>query len=156
MIVMLPKRARVYSSDGKAIGRLSSINGDHFVSEKQGLIMDEEYRIPIQAVECVLPDKDVPTIEVGLSEEQLRHGHEIVEAKPNSDLIKGKVDTELKMPVSKQLIRYSAVEYFQSMRVKANKTIPVGYACDMCKAKFDNPSSLERHRSVAHKGPVGL
>lgn len=154
---MLPDRARVYSSDRKEVGRVSSVNSDYFVSVKQGVIVDEEYRIPIRAVEGVLPDKEAPIVEVGLSEEQLRHGHEIVEERPNSNLVKGKVDTELRMPAGKQLIRYSAIEYFQNMHINRTEgSLPLGYACDMCQAKFDNPSSLNKHRSVAHKGPVGL
>lgn len=154
---MLPDNARVYSSDKKEIGKVSSVNAKYFVSLKQGLVMDEEYRIPIQAVAGVLPDEEALIVEVGLSEEQLRHGYEIIEGRPNSDLVKGKVNSELRMPTGKQLIRYSAIEYFENVRIsKTGNSLPSGYACDVCAARFDNPENLDKHRSKAHKGPVGL
>lgn len=154
---MLPGRAKVYSSDRKELGKVSSINDDYFVSLKQGLIVDEEYRIPIMAVEGVLPDKDEMVVEVGLNEEQLRHGYEVVEGRTGSDLVKGRVDEELRMPAGKQLIRYNALEYYQQVRLeKTRGAIPSGYSCDMCSAKFDNAGALEKHRFKAHKGPIGL
>lgn len=154
---MLPNRAKVYSSDRKELGSVSGTNDDYFVSLKQGLIIDEEYRIPIRAVEGVLPGKEEMIIEVGLNEEQLRHGYEIVEGRTGSDLVKGRVGSELRMPTGKQLIRYNALEYYHHADLdKAKGLRPLGYACDMCHAKFDSPRTLEKHRSKVHKGPVGL
>lgn len=97
---------------------MSSVNDDYFVSLKQGLIVDEEYRIPIMAVEGVLPEKDEMVVEVGLNEEQLRHGYEVVEGRTGSDLVKGRVNEELRVPTGKQLIRYNALEYYQHSRPK--------------------------------------
>ena len=157
---MLPDSAKVYSSDKKEVGRLTEVNDDYFVSLKPGLVMDEEHRIPIRAVECVMPDNNELMIEVSLSEEQLRHGYEIVEGRPNSDLVKGKTDTDFRMPTKKQVIRYNAIEYFEHHRPKRVRHTPpppgVPYACDRCAAKFDSPRSLNRHRSLVHKGPVGI
>jgi hypothetical protein len=154
---MLPVHAKVYSSDKKEMGSVSNVRDDYFVAMKKGIVMDEEYHIPKQAVEGVVPEKEEWVVEVGLSEEQLRHGYEIVEGKTGSDLVKGRTESELKLPTGKQLIRYSAVEYFRDARLtSAEGSLPAGYACDMCNAKFDNSGSLEKHRSKAHKGPVGL
>lgn len=154
---MLPVHARVYSSDRKEVGSVSDVRDDYFVSVKKGIIMDEEFHIPKQVIEGVVPEKADLIVEVGLSEEQLRHGYEIVEGKTGSDLVKGQVESELKLPTDKQLIRYSAVEYFRDVLLASPKgSLPAGYACDMCDAKFDNPDALEKHRSKAHKGPVGL
>jgi hypothetical protein len=152
---MLPNRARVYSSDRKEMGSVENIGGDYFVSMKRGIVMDEEYGIPVQAVEGVVPGNKDLIVEVCLSEEQLRHGYEIVEGKTGSDLVKGQVESELRLPAGKQLIRYNAVEYFQDARLARTKgALATGYSCNMCHAKFDNPGSLEKHRSKAHKGPV--
>lgn len=154
---MLPVHARVYSSDKKEMGSVSNVRDDYFVSMKKGIVVDEEYHIPKQAIEGVVPEKADLIVEIGLSEEQLRHGYEIVEGKTGSDLVKGQVESELRLPAGKQLIRYSAVEYFRDVRLASPKgSLAAGYACDMCNAKFDNPYSLEKHRSKAHKGPVGL
>jgi hypothetical protein len=154
---MLPSRAKVYSADKKDIGEVSSINGDYFVSFKQGLVVDEEYRIPLKAIEGVLPSSEEMIVEVGLNEEQLKHGYEVVEERTGSDLIKGKSESELKLPTGKQLIRYSAMEYYRRVRLDRTKgNIPSGYACDMCNAKFDKAGALEKHRMNIHKGPIGL
>lgn len=154
---MLPVHAKVYSSDKKEMGSVSNVRDDYFVSMKKGIVMDEEYHIPKRAVEGVVPGKEELVVEVGLSEEQLRHGYEIVEGKTGSDLVKGRTESELKLPTGKQLIRYNAIEYFRDGRLASTEgSVPAGYACDMCHAKFDKPDALEKHRSKAHKGPVGL
>lgn len=154
---MLPDGAKVYSSDRKDMGEISNINGDYFVSIKHGVIVDEEYRIPIRAVEGVLPENTDMIVEVGLNQDQLRHGYEVLDERTGSDLIKGKTDSELKLPSGKQRIRYNAIEYYQRVHLDRTKgNIPSGYACDMCNAKFDKASALEKHRLRIHKEPVGL
>lgn len=166
--------ARVYTSDGKDAGRVAEVDEEYFTSSRKGVVTDEEFRIPLGAIARVEPAKDGgdAVVRLALDEEQLKHGYEFVKGRPNSELVKGRTESELKLPLQKQLIRYEALKAENNdtpatAAAPPPPSLPAGrgapssdaeyyYICDMCAEKFGGADDLQKHRSEAHGGPVGV
>jgi hypothetical protein len=171
--------ARVYTSDGKDAGRVTEVDEEYFTSSRKGVVTDEEFRIPLGAIARVEPTEGGNSssggdavVRLALDEEQLKHGYEFVKGRPNSELVKGRTESELKLPLQKQVIRYEALkaEGNDAPVAAAAPPLPAGggagggppsdaeyyYICDMCAEKFGGADDLQKHRSEAHGGPVGV
>lgn len=159
--------ARVYTSDGKDAGRVTEADEEYFTSSRKGVVTDEEFRIPLGAIARVEPAEGGSSggdavVRLALDEEQLKHGYEFVKGRPNSGLVKGRTGSELKLPLQKQVIRYEALRA-DGNDAPATAAAPAAdlprdaeYSCDMCAEKFGGADDLQRHRSEAHGGPVGI
>jgi hypothetical protein len=153
--------AEVYTLDGKSAGRIVEVNEEYFTSRKTGFVSDEEYRIPLDAISYIEPAKgDMIIIRLALNEKQLKHGYEFIRGKPNSEFVSGKVESEPKLISEKPMIHYEAIEPLEEniSLYSPTEELPheVKYSCDMCKEKFDNADTLQRHRAIAHRGPIGI
>ncbi|HKU50204.1 MAG TPA: PRC-barrel domain-containing protein [Nitrososphaera sp.] len=153
--------AKVYASDGEDVGEITGVSDEYFTITKKGLIMDEEYRVPVNAILNIESenDSDIPAVMLSLNEEQLKHGSEFTTERPNSGIVSGKVGSELRIPSVKPNIRYEAMPPPKEERAQAPRTGASNqdeYICDMCAAKFEGADELEEHRRSVHKGPVGV
>jgi sporulation protein YlmC with PRC-barrel domain len=157
----LLENAEVYTSDGKSAGRIVKVNKEYFTSSKGGLVSDEEYRIPLDAISYIeSATGDMIIVRLKLNENQLKHGYEFVKGKPNSEFVSGRAESEPKFISEKPLIHYEAIEPLEENISLSSTTegLPkkVEYSCDMCNEKFDDTERLEEHRGKEHKGPVGI
>ncbi len=166
----------VVTSDGKKIGNVKRIeNGDYFLVCKKGILTDEEMRIPISAA---LPknrgsSRNDEPVRLNMTEESLKHGREIVTGRPNSEFIHGREDSEPKLGLQKQVVHFDPVEHTEESKKRGISAPPVNadhqavlkpddktnrtlYTCDMCTAKFNRSSDLQRHRGESHKAPVNI
>jgi hypothetical protein len=163
--------AHVFTSDGKDAGRVTGMEAGYFTSARKGIVENEEFRIPLKAIARIEPasGKDRVVVRLALSEDQLKHGYGFVKGRPNSPLVEGSSGSEPLIPSGKQTIRYEALEpalHGDAAGATAAEPPPAAaatappparrYACDMCPSKFDDRASLQKHRSEAHGGPVGL
>ncbi|WP_415280690.1 hypothetical protein [Candidatus Nitrososphaera sp. FF02] len=153
------ENARVYTSDEKNVGKVVQVDEEYFTSLKKGLMVNEEYRIPLDAISDISAGDGVPIVRLALSKEQLKHGHEFVKGRPNSGFVSGRTESEPKIPLEKQVIRYEATRPLEgNVSLAPEHEPPPGgrYSCDMCEEKFDDADGLQGHRGRVHKGPVGV
>ncbi|AIF84245.1 hypothetical protein NTE_02191 [Candidatus Nitrososphaera evergladensis SR1] len=152
--------AKVYTSDKKSAGRVTRVDTEYFTTFKKGLTVDEEYRIPLDAILDVQTTEKSAVVKLALSREQLKHGYEILKGEPNSELVSGKAESELKIPFKKQVIHYEATKPLEeNIAITPSKEgLPhdTQYSCDMCAEKFDDADSLQTHRADVHKGATGI
>ena len=92
--IMFPdryKNAQVVTSDGKKLGTVKSLDSKSLVVFKKGLIRDEEFHIPINAVlhydrksgKGIEDNESISNIMLNLSEKEVKHGFEFVgDSKP--------------------------------------------------------------------------
>lgn len=170
------KNAQVVTSDGKKIGTVKSLDRDSLVVFKKGLIRDEEFHIPINAVSHynsksgkgieVNSISDIRTtksvsIKLNLSEKEVKHGFEFVgDSKPNSDLVSGKTDSGYNFGL-KETIRYEALMPNSEKNLdpaSSTDKLPSKqeYICDMCMQKFYNSNELQEHRKDLHSAATGV
>jgi hypothetical protein len=178
MPVSLEEDTEVISSDGKKVGKVKRVEEDdgYFIVYKKGFTTDEEIRVPLSAI---LPRKDDGSassepIMLNMSEETLKHGHEFVQGKPNSNFMHGIRESEPKLTTEKQLIHFEPVEPAEAPNKTGISSPPVTkqhqailkpgegtstaalYSCDMCAAKFDKSEDLQTHRGESHNAPVNI
>ena len=154
---MALRGADVYSQEGKRIGRVRDASSDYFIAFKRGLVMDEEFRIPVSAVSAVERGDSGRIVRVNLSEEQLRHGFEFSRGRPNSDVVSGAAGAESKIRQERQVIHYESIEPVNEPVAQQSAPPAVSeYLCDMCDKKFSKPESLQRHRARQHKAATGI
>jgi sporulation protein YlmC with PRC-barrel domain len=175
MPISLKEDTEVITSDGKKIGKVKTIeNEDYFIVSKKGLLTDEEIRVPATAILARKGDSaDNEPIRLNMSEETLKHGFEFVQAQPNSEFMHGKQESEPKVSLQKQVIRFEPVVPTEEANKTGISSPPVTkqheavlksdendttsyYSCDMCPAKFDKSEELQRHRGENHKAPVNI
>ena len=175
MPISLEEDTEVITSDGKKIGKVKTIeNEDYFIVSKKGLLTDEEIRVPVTAILARKADSaDNEPIRLNMSEETLKHGFEFVQAEPNSEFMHGKQESEPKVSLQKQVIRFEPVVPTEEANNTGISSPPVTkqheavlksggdsttsfYSCDMCPAKFDKSEELQRHRGESHKAPVNI
>ncbi len=153
------ENARVYTADEKDIGRVTEVDSEYFTSLKKGLMINEEYRIPLDTISYISAGDGPPVVRLAMKKEQLKHGHGFKKGRPNSEFVSGESDSEPKIPSGKQVIRYEATKPLEgNIAISPKREPPAGgkYSCDMCDKKFDRADSLQRHRGQVHKGPVGI
>ncbi len=153
------KNARVYTVDEKDVGRVTEVNSEYFTPLKKGIIVNEEYRIPLDAISGVSAEGRAPVVRLALNKEQLKHGHEFVKGRPNSGFVSGESESEPKIPAGKQVIRCEAARPLEgNIAISPEQVLPPEgvYSCDMCEEKFDSAENLQDHRGRVHKGPVGI
>lgn len=175
MSISLEEDTEVITSDGKKIGKVKRIeNEDYFIVSKKGLLTDEEIRVPVTAI---LTRKggsaDNEPIRLNMSEETLKHGFEFMQAEPNSEFMHGKQESEPKVSLEKQVIRFEPIVPTEDANKTGISSPPVTkqheavlkstedsttsfYSCDMCPAKFDKSEELQRHRGESHKAPLNI
>ena len=150
----------VFTLNGKNIGKVSKIDNDHFTVYNQGLIQDEEFRIPISAISHfdIKAGKEDTSVILNVNEEQIKHGYEIVSKKPNSELVSGKYNSQYKIPLEKEVIHYETIQHFKENAASSTDKLPSReeYICDMCMEKFKNPDKLQQHRAEKHSAPIGI
>jgi sporulation protein YlmC with PRC-barrel domain len=175
MPISLKEDTEVITSDGKKIGKVKTIeNEDYFIVSKKGLLTDEEIRVPATAILARKGDSaDNEPIRLNMSEETLKHGFEFVQAQPNSEFMHGKQESEPKVSLQKQVIRFEPVVPTEEANRTGISSPPVTkqheavlksdendttsyYSCDMCPAKFDKSEELQRHRGESHTAPVNI
>jgi len=175
MPISLEENTEVITSDGKKIGKIKRIeNEDYFIVSKKGLLTDEEIRVPVTAIIARKGGSaDNEPIRLNMSEESLKHGFEFVQAEPNSEFMHGKQESEPKISLQKQVIRFEPVVPTEEANEIGVSSPPVTkqheavlktgedgatsyYSCDMCPAKFDKSEELQRHRGESHKAPVNI
>ncbi len=175
MPISLKEDTEVITSDGKKIGKVKTIeNEDYFIVSKKGLLTDEEIRVPAAAILARKGDSaDNEPIRLNMSEETLKHGFEFVQAQPNSEFMHGKQESEPKVSLQKQVIRFEPVVPTEEANKTGISSPPVTkqheavlksdvngttsyYSCDMCPAKFDKSEELQRHRGESHTAPVNI
>ena len=151
--------AEVRTLDGEDIGNITKVDDEYFSTWKKGVFTDEEYRIPLEAILHVEPVNDkTPIVLLALSEEQVKHGYEFLKEKPNSEIVSGRVQSELRLPSGKPVIHYEAKPIEDNAAASKPKPLSgVGqYRCDMCAEKFDEADTLQLHRGRVHKAPTGI
>jgi hypothetical protein len=169
------KNAQVVTSDGKKIGIVKSIDSNSLVAFKKGLIRDEEFHIPINAIsqygrKSGKSIKDNSTskaktaksvsIKLNLSEKEVKHGFEFIgDNKPNSDLVSGKSDSGYNLGL-RETIRYEALMPNSEKNFDPASSIDKlpskqEYICDMCMQKFYNSNELQDHRKD-HSAATGV
>jgi hypothetical protein len=154
--------AEVYTVDEKSAGRIVKVNTEYFIAHKRGLVTDEECRIPLDAISYLeAAEGDMIIVGLALNEKQLKHGHEFVKGKPNSEFVSDEAESEPKAPTGKQVIYYEAMEPLKENIAAARHSSEgllqtVEYNCDMCMEKFESADDLQKHRSKAHKEPIGI
>ena len=175
MPISLEEEVEVITSDGKKIGKVKRIeNEDYFIVSKKGLLTDEEIRVPVTAILTRRGGSaDNEPIRLNMNEETLKHGFEFVQAQPNSEFMHGKRESEPKVSLEKQVIRFEPVVPTEEANKTGISSPPVTkqheavlkngedsttsfYSCDMCPAKFDKSEELQRHRGESHKAPVNI
>lgn len=150
------KGAEVFTLEGKRIGRIKEISSGYFTAFKLGLVTDEEFRIPMSAISAVENHGSSMIIRLSLKEEQVKHGHEFLKGKPNSEFVGGVAESEPKIPDEKQLIHYESANAAEETRTIERPPATSEYLCDMCDEKFASPSELQEHRALQHKAPTGI
>jgi hypothetical protein len=156
---MALENAKVYTADEKDVGKVTEVGSEYFTSLKKGIVVDEEYRIPLDTISDISAVDGTVIVRLALSQEQLKHGHEFTKGRPNSEFVSGRSESEPKIPSGKQGIRYEATKPLEgNIAISPKSEPPAGgvYSCDMCEKKFDRAESLQRHRGRVHKGPVGI
>jgi hypothetical protein len=177
--VMFPdgyKNVQVVTSDGKKIGTVKGIESNSLVVFKRGLIRNEEFHIPINAVSHYgskfgkdIEDNRMPKtkitesvrIQLNLSEKEVKHGYEFVgDTKPNSDLVSGKTNSGYNLGL-KETIRYEALMLNSEKNLdpaSSTDKLPSKqeYICDMCMQKFYNSNELQDHRKDLHSAATGV
>ena len=150
--------AEVRTLDGEDIGNITKVDDEYFSTWKKGVITDEEYRIPIEAILHIEPVINKrPVVLLALSEVQVKHGYEFMKEKPNSEIVSGRVGSELRLPSGKPAVHYEAKPIEDNAAAKPEPlSREVQYTCDMCAEKFDEPDSLQLHRRQVHKAPIGI
>ena len=175
MRISLEEDTEVITSDGKKMGKVKRIeNEDYFIVSKKGLLTDEEIRIPVTAIVTRKGGSaDNEPIRLNMSEETLKHGFEYVQAEPNSEFMHGKQESEPKVSLQKQVIRFEPVVPTEDSNKTGISSPPVSkhheavlksgedgttslFSCDMCPARFDKSEELQRHRGESHKAPVNI
>jgi hypothetical protein len=175
MPISLEEDTEVITSDGKKIGKIKRIeNEDYFIVYKKGVLTDEEIRVPVTSILARKSGSaNNEPIKLNISEETLKHGFEFVQGKPNSEFMHGKQESEPKISLEKQLIRFEPVEQAEEASVtgisspavtgqheavfkaREDNTMTL-YSCDLCPAKFDKSEDLQKHRGESHKAPVNI
>jgi hypothetical protein len=148
--------AEVYTLEGKRVGRIKEINTSYFTAFKRGIVTDEEFRIPISSISAVEKHGSATVVRLSLKEEQVKHGYEFAKGKPNSEFASGAAESELKVPLEKQVIHYESSHPAEASRTADRPPAISEYLCDMCDGKFGSPSKLQEHRAVQHKAPTGI
>lgn len=148
--------AKVYTLEGKNIGKIKESDADHFTAFKRGLVSDEEFRIPMSAISTVENHGDFMIVRLNLKEEQVKHGYEFAKGRPNSEFMHGTVESEPKIPDERQLIRYEPTQGAEEVRAISRPPAISEYRCDMCNEKFGSPPELQEHRVAQHKAPTGI
>jgi hypothetical protein len=170
------KNGQVVTSDGKKIGIVKSLNNNCLVAFKKGLLRDEEFHIPIDAISHYgskssknIKDNSASkaktaksvSIRLNLSEKEVRHGFEFVgDNKPNSDLVSGKSGSGYNMGL-RETIRYEALmPNSEKNLAPASSTDKLPskqeYICDMCMQRFYYPNELQDHRKDLHSAATGV
>jgi hypothetical protein len=170
------KNAQVFTSDGKKIGVVKIIDSNFLIAFKKGLIRDEEFHIPINAISHYgsKSSKSIKnngtskartaksfSIKLNLSEKEVKHGFEFVgNNKPNSDLVSGKSDSGYNMGL-RETIRYEALMTNSEKNLDPTSStdkLPSKqeYICDMCMQKFYNSNELQDHRRELHSAAIGV
>jgi len=147
------KDAEVYTLEGKKIGRIMEADSGHFTTYRRGIVTDEEFRIPMSAISAVEKDGSFTVIRLNMSQEQLKHGFELSD-RPNSKFVSGVAGSEPKIFLDKQVMHYESQP--AEPRAVARPPPASEYLCDMCNAKFEDPSRLQEHRVERHKAPTGI
>ncbi|HEU4606087.1 MAG TPA: PRC-barrel domain-containing protein [Nitrososphaera sp.] len=148
--------AEVYTLEGKRVGRIKEINSNYFTALKRGIVTDEEFRIPMSAISAVENEGNATVVRLSLKEDQVKHGREFAEGKPNSEFASGAAESEPKIPVEKQVIHYESPHPVEA-GVAAERPLAISeYLCDMCAEKFGSPSELQEYRAARHKAPTGI
>jgi hypothetical protein len=148
--------AEVYTLEGKHVGRIKEINASYFTVFKRGIVTDEEFRIPISSISAVENHGNATVVRLSLKEEQVKHGHEFAKGRPNSEFASGTAESELKIPLEKQVIHYESSHPVEASRAADRPPAISEYLCDMCDEKFGSPSKLQEHRAARHKAPTGI
>lgn len=159
--------AAVYTSDGKKIGKIQSVSKDHIVVHSKGIVTDEKYQIPVDAIWI-----DGAIVRLKLTHAQLKHGREFMKGRPNSEFMHGKKESEPKFNLEKQVIHYEPRPLDGKIESGGVSSPPVSrrhqtvftgdesaanyYTCDMCLAKFAEESSLQHHRADVHTAPTNI
>jgi hypothetical protein len=175
MSISLEENTEVITSDGKKIGKVKRIeNEGYFIVSKKGLLTDEEIRIPVTAIVSRKGGSaDNEPIRLNMSEETLKHGFEYMQAEPNSEFMHGKQESEPKVSLQKQVIRFEPIVDTEEANKTGISSPPVSkqheavlktgeagtmshFSCDMCLEKFDKSEELQRHRGESHKAPVNI
>jgi hypothetical protein len=99
----------VFTSDGKKIGKAHKIERDYLIVYKSGLLTDEQFRIPTSAIVDDNGNISHRSIRLDLTEEQLKHGYEFLEAKTNSEFMHGRKESERKIRLEKQVIQFEPI-----------------------------------------------
>ena len=161
----------VLTSDGKKIGRVQEIGEDWILVYKKGLISNEEFRIPLSAIAKSESSNAPSQIALNLTEEQLKHGYEFLQAKPNSDFMHGLTKSEPKIMIEKQTIHYEPsidADADNSLtdgsmpipvnqdRINNQYSTPDYYACDMCDSQFSQADQLQKHRAEQHNAATNI
>jgi hypothetical protein len=170
------KNSQVVTSDGKKIGIVKSIDSNFLVAFKKGLIRDEEFHIPTDAISHYgsksskkIKDNSASkaktaksvSIRLNLSEKEVKHGFEFVgDNKPNSDLVSGKSGSGYNMGL-RETIRYEALMPNSEKNLdpaSSTDKLPSKqeYICDMCMKKFYYPNELQDHRKDLHSAATGV
>ena len=147
--------AEVYTLEGKKIGKVRKVDSSYFTAYRSGLVEDEEFRVPLSAISAVENEGNSTIIRLSISEEQIKHGFEFSSGKPNSEFASGAAESELKIPMDKQIIHYESQPANEGEAV-ARPPPASEYLCDMCDARFDDSSELQEHRAEHHKAPTGI
>ncbi len=178
MPIFLKENADVITSDGKKIGKVKRVESDsHFIVYKDGLLTDQEIRVPISAI-LATEDGSVNSepVRLNMREEALKHGREFVQGEPNSNFMHGIKESEPKLLLEKQVVHFQPVEPAEEANKTGISSPPVAqqhqavmkpkpdreattsalYSCDMCPAKFEKPEQLQNHRGGSHKAPVNV
>ncbi len=150
------KDAEVYTLEGKKVGRIRNLDSSHFTAYRHGITIDEEYKIPVSAISAVEKDGSSTVIRLNMSEEQLTHGFEFSRGRPNSEFTSRAAGLEPKVPKDRQLIHYESQPRGDEGIATAKLPPASEYLCDMCNARFDDPSELQEHRAEQHKAPAGV
>ncbi|SRR5579875_3170162 len=157
----------VFTCDGKKIGKVYSIEQEHLLARKRGLLTEEQFRIPTNKI--VSNSENVHnSITINLTEDQLKHGYVFSDRKPNSGLVHGLTDLEPKLKLRKQVKQFSPM-----VSADADNSLTVGlrpvpaiqpkintesayYSCDICPCRFSSPDQLQKHRADIHKAATNI
>lgn len=153
------QNAEVHTSDGKSAGQVIRVNDEYFTAFKKGILTDEEFNIPLGAISRIEPKgNNQLVVRLSLDEVQVKHGHEFVKGKPNSDLISGAAGSAPLIPQDKPLIRYESIRQPEdSPRAPRRERLQhdVEYRCDLCNERLGDAGILQKHRKE-HNAPVGI
>lgn len=149
------------TADNKNLGKVIAIDikkkNHYFIVLKKGLLKDEEYHIPSNAITNISVNESKITI--NLNENEVKHGYELLnESNPSSNLIKGKSNSSFSIPFEKDKIKYESFSnnLEEPKTEKSEEVVVDTYICEMCQDKFKDISQFELHRKNKHSGPVGI